>query len=76
MELVINYEFLKSLSDEFVIKEVADNAVKTFHFTSPYTLAPNGDVKIGLNWADSFIPYDLLFRVLNEVAAGYVNLYS
>ena len=73
MELVIDYEFLKGLHDEVVIKEVglaADNVVQTFHFKSPYKMASHGDVVNGLNWDDGHIPYDQLFLVLNEAVAG------
>ena len=79
MELVIDYEFLKGINDEVVIKEVglvADNVVQTFHFKSPYKMASHGDVVNGLNWDDGHIPYGQLFHVLNEAVAGYVNLYS
>jgi hypothetical protein len=79
MELVIDYEILKGLNDEGVIKEaglVADNVVQTFHFKSPYNTASHRDVENGLNWAVGHIPYDQLFQVLNEAVAGYVNLYS
>jgi hypothetical protein len=44
MELVIDYEFLKGINDEVVIKEVclvADNIVQTFHIASPYKMAPH-----------------------------------
>jgi hypothetical protein len=77
-ELVIDYEFLKGLNDEIVVKEVGlagDNVLQTFHFKSLYKMASHGDVVNGLNWADGHIPYDQLFYVLNEEAAGYVNLY-
>jgi hypothetical protein len=74
---VIDYEFLKGLNDEVVIKEVglvADNVIQTFHFKSPYMMASHGDVENGLNWADGNIPYDQLFNVLDEAVAGYANL--
>jgi hypothetical protein len=70
---------LKGLNDEVVINEVglvADNVVQTFKFKRPYKMAAHGDVENGLNWADGHIPYDLLFLVLNDAVAGYVNLYS
>jgi hypothetical protein len=38
MELVIDYQSLKSLNDEIVVKEVglvADNIVQTFQFNIP-----------------------------------------
>jgi hypothetical protein len=79
MEQVIDYEFLKGLNDEVVIKEVglvADNVVQTFDFKCPYKMESHGDVENGLNWADVHIPYDQLLHVLNEAVAGYVNLYS
>jgi hypothetical protein len=59
MELVIDYEFLKGLNDEVVIKEVglvADEVVQTFHFKCPYMMASHGDVENGLNWADVNVP--------------------
>jgi hypothetical protein len=55
---------------------VVDNLVQTFHFTSPYKLAPHCDLENGLNWADGYIPYIQLLHMLNEAVAGYVNLYS
>jgi hypothetical protein len=77
MELVIDYDFLKGVSDEVVIKKVvlvADNVVQTFHFKTPYKMASHGDLENGLDWTDGHIPYDQLFHVINEAVAGYVNL--
>jgi hypothetical protein len=39
-------------------------------------MASHGDVENGLNLSEGHIPYDQLFHVLNEAAAGYVKLYS
>jgi hypothetical protein len=76
--VVIDYEFLKGLNNEVVIKEVglvADNVVQTFLFKRPYIMAFHGDVENGLIWADYHIPDDPLMHVLNEAVAVYVNLY-
>jgi hypothetical protein len=52
MEVVIDYETLKGLHDEPVVKEIslaADNFAETFSFASPYKIAPHGDADNGLN---------------------------
>ena len=79
MEVVIDYESLKGLNGDDVIKEVslaANHALQTFHFASPYKMAAHGDTENGINWADGHIPYDQLFSVLNESVAGYTHLYA
>jgi hypothetical protein len=79
MEVVIDYETLKGLNDEPVVKELslaADNVAETFHFANPHKMAPHGDADNGLNWADGYIPYEQLFSVLSEAVAGYAHLYA
>ena len=79
MEVVIDYETLKGLNDEPVVKELslaADNVTETFHFASPYKMAPHGDADNGINWADGHIPYEQLFSVLSAAVAGYAHLYA
>jgi hypothetical protein len=76
MEVDINYEILKSLNGEDLIKEVSvavKNALDTFHFASSYKMVANGDVENGINWADGYIPYDEIYRLLNELVDGYTH---
>jgi hypothetical protein len=79
MEVVIDYECLKGINGEDVIKEVSlaiRHALNTFHFASPYKMVAHGDTEKGINWADGHIPFYQLFNVLNELVAGYTHIYA
>jgi hypothetical protein len=52
MEVLIDYETLKGLNYEPMVKELslaADNIAETFHFPSPYKMGPHGDADNGIN---------------------------
>jgi len=78
MEATIDLEFLQGINEQ-VIKEagvVSDGVVQTFLFRPPNVMEPRGSKENGLNWADSFIPYDQVQTVLSEAVAPYGHLYA
>jgi hypothetical protein len=79
MVVVLEYEFLKGIGIDPVVKElsiVGDDVIQTFHFQSPYAMHPHGSTENGLSWHDGHIPYSQLYTVLSEAVAGYPHLYS
>jgi hypothetical protein len=53
MEVVIDYEALKSSHNETLFKElalVADGVIRIRHFQAPYDMQPHGSAEYGLNW--------------------------
>ena len=72
-------EFLPGIGPEPIIKELAlvsDGVIQTFLFKAPYPMHAHGSEENGLNWDDGHIPYDQLYRVLNEVTAPFDHLYA
>lgn len=52
MDVFIDFEFLKGLQNDIVVKELslaAKNASGSFRFKSPYTMVPHGSEENGLN---------------------------
>jgi hypothetical protein len=79
MEVVIDYEVLKGMGNDPIVKELslaAKNVFQTFHFQSPYAMHPHGDAENGLNWDEGHINYNQFLAVLTEAVAGYSHLYS
>jgi hypothetical protein len=55
MECVVDYEVLKCAKGEDIPKEISvagENAIETFHFKSPYPMAPQSSAEKGLSWDD------------------------
>jgi hypothetical protein len=55
MECVIDYEVLKGAQGEEIIKDLSvtgKNVIETFHFKSPYHMAPHSSAENGLYWDD------------------------
>jgi len=78
-EAVIDYEYLRGRQIETIFKELcvaSAIASETFRFNSPYKMADDGSIKNGINWADGHIEYKELHTVLNEVVAGFAQLYA
>jgi hypothetical protein len=79
MDVVIDYEVLFGARNEPVVKELsiaAKDVTNTFHFRSPYQMAPHGNADNGLTWDDGHIDYDNLQTVLSEAVANYARLYA
>jgi len=79
MEATIDMEFLQGIGPEAIIKELAlfcDGVIQTFLFKPPYLMHAHGSEENGLNWDDGHIPYDQLYRVLNEITAPFDHLYT
>jgi hypothetical protein len=79
MDVVIDYEVLIGTGKEVVVKELsiaADGVINTFHFRSPYQMAPHGNAENGLTWDDGYIDYDNLYTVVSEAVANYARLYA
>jgi len=54
-EAVIDYNFLRGLQNEAVVKELclaSDIASETFRFKPPYKIAYHGSIENGINWMD------------------------
>jgi hypothetical protein len=79
MEVVIDYEFLRGVKGEVIVKELSVAAkvvLHTFHFRNLYPMNPYGSEENGLNWCDGIVPYNLLETALSETVARYAHLYS
>jgi hypothetical protein len=79
MEVVVDFISLKGARNELVCKELSiasDGVIQTYHFKSPYPMAPHGSPETGVNWDDGHVPYGQLSTVLSEAVAGYAHLYA
>jgi hypothetical protein len=57
-EAVIDFEFLRVLQNETVVKELciaSSTPIEMFRFKSPDKMADNGSTENGINWADGHI---------------------
>jgi hypothetical protein len=58
MEVVVDYEILKGMGNNPIVKELSAAAkyvFQPFHFQSPYAMHTHGDAENGLNWDDGHI---------------------
>jgi len=79
MECVIDFESLKGAYGEDIVKEISlagEDVIQTFHFKSPYQMAPHGSKVNGLSWDDGHLEYDRLYTTLKEAVSGYAHLYA
>jgi len=78
-EAVIDYEFLRGLQNETIVKELcvaSAIASETFRFKPPYKMADHGSTENGIYWIDGHIEHRELHIVLNEAVAGFAHFYD
>jgi hypothetical protein len=79
MECVVDYEFLTGAQGEEVIKELSvagENVLQTFHFQSPYPMAPHSSRENGISWDDGNLEFKKLYEALSKAVSGYAHLYA
>jgi hypothetical protein len=70
---------LKGAKGEEIPKEISvagQNAIETFHFKSPYPMAPHSSAENFLSWDDGIVDFVGLHETLSEAMSGYAHLYA
>ena len=76
---MIDYEYSQGRQNETVAKElyvVSAGVFVSFRFKSPFMMADYGSIDNGINSNDGHIEYRELHNVLNDVVAGFAQLYA